>query len=115
MSASNFDLVVRNARGEPRTISIVGVDEIDTDRGYISWMSPMARALTKAREGGAALVAGASPKRAFMASRAASTSVFWLMAAVTFAVETVVPSAVTSAVASRNGMRTWKRAVSPGS
>ena len=42
---------VRNARGEPRTLSIVGVDEIDTARGYISWVSPMARALLKAREG----------------------------------------------------------------
>jgi transcription elongation factor GreB len=40
-----------NARGEPRTVSIVGIDEIDTDRGYISWVSPMARALLKAREG----------------------------------------------------------------
>src|SRR5206468_8339071 len=42
---------VRNARGEPLTVSIVGVDEIDTARGYISWVSPMARALLKAREG----------------------------------------------------------------
>jgi transcription elongation factor GreB len=42
---------VRNARGEPRTVSIVGIDEIDTARGYISWVSPMARALLKAREG----------------------------------------------------------------
>ena len=42
---------VRNSRGEPRTVSIVGVDEIDTARGYISWVSPMARALLKAREG----------------------------------------------------------------
>ena len=42
---------VRNARGEKRTLSIVGVDEIDTARGYISWVSPMARALLKAREG----------------------------------------------------------------
>jgi len=42
---------VVNARGEPRTVSIVGVDEIDTARGYISWVSPMARALIKAREG----------------------------------------------------------------
>jgi transcription elongation factor GreB len=42
---------VRDGHGKQRTISIVGVDEIDTDRGYISWMSPMARALTKAREG----------------------------------------------------------------
>ena len=42
---------VVNARGEPRTVSIVGVDEIDTARGYISWVSPMARALIKGREG----------------------------------------------------------------
>jgi transcription elongation factor GreB len=42
---------VRNARSEERTVSIVGVDEIDTARGYISWVSPMARALLKAREG----------------------------------------------------------------
>ena len=40
-------------RRRERTISIVGVDEIDTARGYISWVSPMARALLKAREGDA--------------------------------------------------------------
>ena len=42
---------VVNSRGESRTVSIVGVDEIDTARGYISWVSPMARALIKSREG----------------------------------------------------------------
>jgi hypothetical protein len=42
---------LRDAAGAARTISIVGVDEIDTGRGYISWVSPMARALIKAREG----------------------------------------------------------------
>ena len=42
---------VISAKGEARTVSIVGVDEIDTPRGYISWVSPMARALIKAREG----------------------------------------------------------------
>ncbi|HET9045947.1 MAG TPA: transcription elongation factor GreB [Casimicrobiaceae bacterium] len=44
-------VVVRDAAGAARTISIVGVDEIDTERGYISWVSPMARALIKSREG----------------------------------------------------------------
>jgi len=44
-------VTVRNARNEQRTVSIVGVDEIDTGRGYISWVSPMARALLKARAG----------------------------------------------------------------
>lgn len=44
-------VTVVNARDERRTLSIVGVDEIDTARGYISWVSPMARALIKAHEG----------------------------------------------------------------
>ena len=44
-------VTVANRRGEERTVSIVGIDEIDTARGYISWVSPMARALIKAREG----------------------------------------------------------------
>jgi transcription elongation factor GreB len=44
-------VTVANASGDERTVSIVGIDEIDTGRGYISWISPMARALLKAREG----------------------------------------------------------------
>ena len=44
-------VTVAKAQGEERTISIVGIDEIDTERGYVSWISPMARALLKAREG----------------------------------------------------------------
>jgi transcription elongation factor GreB len=48
-----FGATVRfaNQSGEEKTVSIVGVDEIDTARGYISWVSPVARALIKAREG----------------------------------------------------------------
>lgn len=44
-------VTLANLKGEEKTVSIVGVDEIDTSRGYISWISPMARALIKAREG----------------------------------------------------------------
>jgi len=44
-------VTVRSAKDGERTVSIVGIDEIDTARGYISWVSPMARALIKAREG----------------------------------------------------------------
>jgi len=44
-------VTVVDRRGSERTVRIVGVDEIDTARGYISWISPMARALIKAREG----------------------------------------------------------------
>jgi transcription elongation factor GreB len=42
---------VCNAKGESRTISIVGLDEVDPARGYVSWISPIARVLTKLREG----------------------------------------------------------------
>jgi transcription elongation factor GreB len=37
--------------GEPRTITLVGVDEADLTRGEVSWLSPIARALMKARVG----------------------------------------------------------------
>jgi transcription elongation factor GreB len=40
-----------NSRRENRTVSIVGIDETDASRGYISWISPMARALLKSRAG----------------------------------------------------------------
>jgi transcription elongation factor GreB len=33
------------------TVSIVGIDEVDLDRGYISWLSPLAKALMKAAPG----------------------------------------------------------------
>ncbi|MBI4754924.1 MAG: transcription elongation factor GreB [Betaproteobacteria bacterium] len=36
---------------EEQTFQIVGVDEADASRGRISWISPLARALMKAREG----------------------------------------------------------------
>src|SRR4029078_6661652 len=34
--------------GTERTVSIVGLDEVDLDRNHISWVSPLARALMKA-------------------------------------------------------------------
>ena len=39
------------ANGDENTITIVGVDEIDLKRNYISWISPLARSLMKARPG----------------------------------------------------------------
>jgi transcription elongation factor GreB len=41
---------VRGGR-EERTVTIVGVDEVDVKRGYVSWLSPIARALLKKRAG----------------------------------------------------------------
>ena len=40
-----------NSKGAEKTITIVGIDETDSSAGYISWVSPVARALLKAREG----------------------------------------------------------------
>jgi transcription elongation factor GreB len=40
-----------DSRGEAFTITIVGVDEAEPLAGKISWVSPVARALIKAREG----------------------------------------------------------------
>ncbi|KGV24619.1 transcription elongation factor GreB [Burkholderia pseudomallei] len=37
--------------GNEHTVTIVGVDEVDLDRGHVSWISPVARALLKARVG----------------------------------------------------------------
>jgi transcription elongation factor GreB len=38
-------------KGQRRTIRIVGIDEADNLAGDVSWISPIARALLKAREG----------------------------------------------------------------
>ncbi len=37
--------------GDEKIYSIVGIDETDVSRGRISWISPIAKALIKAREG----------------------------------------------------------------
>src|SRR4051812_29618407 len=44
-------VVYENQAGEAHTVTIVGIDEIDPLNGKISWISPVARALTKAHEG----------------------------------------------------------------
>jgi transcription elongation factor GreB len=41
----------RDALGREHAVSIVGTDEVDPARGRVSWVSPIARALLKAREG----------------------------------------------------------------
>lgn len=48
-----FGATVRyaNGAGEDQEIAIVGIDEVDLPRGRVSWISPIARTLIKAREG----------------------------------------------------------------
>ncbi len=44
-------VTITDESGEEQTYQIVGVDETDLRRGRISWVSPLARALIKSREG----------------------------------------------------------------
>ena len=44
-------VAVRSSAGTERTLTIVGADEVDPARGRVSWHSPVARALLKARAG----------------------------------------------------------------
>lgn len=48
-----FGATVRfaNAAGAEREVSIVGTDEVDLNRGHISFVSPLGRALMKSAEG----------------------------------------------------------------
>ena len=48
-----FGATVRYAdpTGEERSVTILGIDEADSAQSQISWISPVARALLKAREG----------------------------------------------------------------
>ncbi len=44
-------VTVENGEGEEKVYSIVGEDEFDPARGYVSWKSPIGRALLGKREG----------------------------------------------------------------
>lgn len=44
-------VVVCDETGTESTYSIVGIDEADPNKGWISWVSPLARALIKLKEG----------------------------------------------------------------
>ena len=44
-------VTVADESGAERTVSIVGVDELDPARGRVSWISPIATALLKASVG----------------------------------------------------------------
>ncbi len=46
----------RDGAGREQVVRIVGVDEVDLHRRYISWMSPLARALMKSAAGDRVIV-----------------------------------------------------------
>jgi transcription elongation factor GreB len=41
----------KDAAGQEKIVRIVGLDEVDLNRRYVSWMSPLARALMKSTAG----------------------------------------------------------------
>jgi len=44
-------VTVRESDGNEATYRIVGVDEMDLDRGWVSWQSPIAKALLNGKRG----------------------------------------------------------------
>jgi transcription elongation factor GreB len=44
-------VLYENAAAMEREVSIVGIDEVDLERGHVSWMSPLGRALMRSGEG----------------------------------------------------------------
>ncbi|MGK2905852.1 MAG: transcription elongation factor GreB, partial [Desulfuromonadales bacterium] len=44
-------VTVETRDGEEKVFSIVGADEFDISRGYVSWVSPIGRALLGSKEG----------------------------------------------------------------
>jgi transcription elongation factor GreB len=47
---------LQDEEGQKRKVSIVGIDEVDTSRGHLSWQSPMGRALLNKSVGEEAVV-----------------------------------------------------------
>jgi transcription elongation factor GreB len=56
-------VTVQDNCGDEFTYAIVGIDEADQARGRISWVSPMARALIRAREGDTVTLATPAGRR----------------------------------------------------
>ena len=46
-----YTLIEGSEAGKETTIKIVGVDEVDLEKGHVSWVSPIAKALIKAKLG----------------------------------------------------------------
>ena len=44
-------VTIKGKTGKQQTVTIVGIDEVDPARGNVSWVSPVAKALLKARAG----------------------------------------------------------------
>ena len=64
----------KDAGGQEHVVSIVGIDEVDLDRRYISWMSPLAKALMKYAADSKPTAKGPTPKAPPTTSKAPATA-----------------------------------------
>jgi transcription elongation factor GreB len=72
----------KDAAGLEHVVSIVGIDEVDLDRGYISWRSPLANALMKASPGDRLNLRARQQRRSISRSSRSSTRRFrWILSA----------------------------------
>src|ERR1700712_1154966 len=55
-----------NAAGVEREVSIVGIDEVDLERGHVSWVSPLGRALMRSAEGDSVVLEAPGGKESLM-------------------------------------------------
>ena len=51
-----YSLLAGNETKKQTTITIVGVDEVDLEKNHVSWVSPIAKALIKARIGDCVMI-----------------------------------------------------------
>jgi transcription elongation factor GreB len=56
-------VMIVDDHNDESTFTIVGIDEVDMSKNHISWISPMARALMRAREGDKVTLATPGGKR----------------------------------------------------
>lgn len=66
-------VTVREEDGAVAAYRIVGVDEVDAERGWVSWLSPLARALMNARTGQRVVFRSPAGERALVVVRVEHT------------------------------------------
>jgi len=71
----------KDAAGLEHVVSIVGIDEVDLDRGYISWRSPLANALMKASPGDRVSCARQRRRSISRSSRSSTRRFRWILSA----------------------------------
>jgi len=71
----------KDAASLEHVVSIVGIDEVDLDRGYISWRSPLANALMKTSPATAWNCAHQRRRSISRSSRSSTRRFRWILSA----------------------------------